>query len=88
MILAQKTQNDGGAYVDADGTRFEVRTARGVSPAVRAEWSVFPDLDAALAAWGLSYDPLPELEDGETNYDAEFWGEDAPAADATPNPES
>lgn len=63
MIYTLKKQNDHGAYVDDAGTRWDVRTARGVYGRIVEDWQQFADLESALSQWGLVPYVEPEMEE-------------------------
>ena len=55
MFYAKFTDQE-GCYMDADGVRFSISSARRVrSPqGVNVGYEEFPSLDDALGAWGLT----------------------------------
>lgn len=53
----QRLDDAYGDYTDKGGERCSVLQARRVRPA--DGWMVFETLDECLAAWELTYDPLP-----------------------------
>lgn len=62
MIYAKKTENPEGDYVDAAAARWDFAACdRVVSRKTPEElgYTTFDTRDAALAAWGLTYVPLP-----------------------------
>lgn len=54
----KKDEEERGDYLRTDGVRFVLQQARRVRPA--DDWTVFESLEACLAAWELTYAPLPE----------------------------
>lgn len=46
-----------GEYRKQNGTRYSLQWCRRVRPA--DGWAVFETPDDCLAAWGLTYEPLP-----------------------------
>lgn len=61
-MIYRKTQAEDGAYVDSDAARWAVDCCRRIrtQEGVNVGWTEFPSLGAALEAWHLTYDPLPE----------------------------
>lgn len=65
MIYAKKTENPEGDYVDAAADRWDFSACdRVVSrrPPEELGYTTFESREDALAAWGLTYDPLPAPE--------------------------
>lgn len=60
MIYARKNKQENGDYIDGNAERWSVIFAR--NPFTPVRWQRFGSEEAALAAWGLTYDPLPERE--------------------------
>lgn len=54
-MLYRKIEDEAGEYVDAQGCRFAVQSARRVrtSEGVNVGYVEFPTLEDALEAWGL-----------------------------------
>lgn len=54
-MLYKKIEDEAGEYVDAQGCRFTVQSARRVRTAegVNVGYMDFPSMKDALAAWGL-----------------------------------
>lgn len=82
-MFYRREKSEFGAYCATDGTRVELFSASYVTARQRPLWDDFEDDAAAAAAWGLTYDPLPEPEDS-SNYDEQFRGDDAAADSANP----
>lgn len=53
-------KNDDGSYIGADGERYALYAADGVSQSSRRYWIWVDTLDACLESFGLTYAPLPE----------------------------
>lgn len=85
MIYAKKIENETADYVDASGKRYAVLFVLDVyDPSGRTPeelgFTAFESKEAALTAWGLTYDPpsplqgygvaspLPESESETDNY--------------------
>lgn len=58
----QQIVDSAGAYVTENGERCDLMSANAVHAKFVAAWTWFDTLEACLAAWGLTYDPLPETE--------------------------
>lgn len=57
-----KSINPQGVYSDEQGDRWSVSEFEHPERDLRRMCEEFPSLDDCLAAWGLTYDPLPETE--------------------------
>ena len=68
-MVYKKIQNKEGNYTDAQHTRFDVLEAHeAYTPqGINAAWDTFENLEAALEAYGLIYNPLPEGEKCQPN---------------------
>lgn len=55
-----KSINPQGVYSDEHATRYDVSEFEHPERDLRRMCQEFPSLDACLAAWHLTYDPLPE----------------------------
>ena len=62
-MLYKKIEDEAGEYVDAQGCRFTVQSARRVRTAegVNVGYVDFPSMEDALAAWGLRVCPAEPL---------------------------
>lgn len=75
MFYAKFTDRE-GCYMDADGVRFSISSARRVrSPqGVNVGYEEFPSLEDALAAWGLRVcsDEMPDSPGWPGLHDSAF----------------
>lgn len=58
-------KHEAGDYVDAAGRRCTLCCCRRMrsQEGINAGWTHFDTYEACLAAWGLTYDPLPYTDD-------------------------
>lgn len=63
-MVYKKIANEKGNYKDENEMRFDVLEAHeAYTPeGINIGWDEFEDLETALLAYGLTYDPLPEEE--------------------------
>ena len=61
-MVYKKVQNEEGNYVDTQHTRWDILEAHEAHTpeGLNIGWDEYADLEAAAAAYGLMYDPLPE----------------------------
>lgn len=61
-MVYKKIQNEEGNYKDEKNVRFIVLEAHEAwtPEGLNVGWDEYPNLDEALKAYGLVYDPLPE----------------------------
>lgn len=61
-MVYKKIQNEKGDYKDANEVRFDVLEAHEAHTpeGLNVGWDEFESMDAALTAYGLTYDPLPD----------------------------
>lgn len=63
-MVYKKIQNEEGNYIGQDGNRYDILEAHeAYTPeGLNVGWDEYPDLETALAAYELCYDPQePEL---------------------------
>ena len=63
-MVYKKIQNDYGDYKDKKNVRYDVLEAHeAYTPEGKnVGWDEYADLETALAAYGLTYDPMPDVE--------------------------
>lgn len=63
-MVYKKVQNEEGQYIDAEQVRWDILEAHeAFTPEGKnVGWDEYPDLQTALTAYGLTYDPMPEVE--------------------------
>lgn len=61
----RKTLDNEGAYIGEDNLRYSLAIVRNVRPL--EGWTRFESLADCLAAWHLSYTPLPNEHNDESN---------------------
>jgi hypothetical protein len=63
-MVYKKIANEEGNYKDSENARFHVLEAHSAytPQGLNVGWDEYPDLQSALTAYGLTYDPLPEGE--------------------------
>lgn len=61
-MVYKKIANEHGSYKDANEVRFDVLEAHEAHTpqGLNVGWDEFENMDAAIAAYGLTYEPLPE----------------------------
>lgn len=61
-MVYKKIQNEKGDYKDNQSVRYDVLEAHEAwtPQGKNVGWDEYPDMDSALEAYGLEYDPLPE----------------------------
>lgn len=62
-MVYKKFQNEKGDYKDAKNVRYDVLEANEAwtPKGKNVGWDEYEDMASALAAYGLTYDPLPEV---------------------------
>lgn len=63
-MVYKKTQNEEGNYIDIQQTRWDILEAHEAwtPQGKNVGWDEFDRLEQAAQAYGLTYDPLEELE--------------------------
>jgi hypothetical protein len=63
-MVHKRFENPQGPYINKEGKRYDVMsTVYAFTPeGLNVGWEEYPSTEAALIAWGLTYDPLPEPE--------------------------
>ena len=61
-MVYKKIQNEEGNYIDIQEVRWNVLEAHEAwtPQGKNIGWDAFPNKEAALQAYGLAYDPLPQ----------------------------
>lgn len=61
-MVYKKVQNEAGDYIDNKDVRYEVMEAHEAwtPEGKNVGWDEFDNLDQAVAAYGLTYDPLQD----------------------------
>ena len=61
-MVYKKIQNEEGPYIDKNNTRWDVLEAHEAwtPEGMNVGWDEYKDLETAISAYGLTYDPLPE----------------------------
>lgn len=64
-MVYKKFQNDEGNYIGQDEFRYDILEAHEAwtPEGLNVGWDEFANMEEAAAAYGLTYDPLPEPEE-------------------------
>lgn len=64
-MVYKKFQNEEGNYIDAEQVRWDILEAHEAwtPQGKNVGWDEFDNMEEAAAAYGLTYDPFPELEE-------------------------
>ena len=63
-MVYKKFQNEEGNYIDVQQQRWDILEAHEAwtPEGLNVGWDTYDNLEAAAAAYGLTYEPLPEVE--------------------------
>lgn len=61
-MLYRKFNNETGNYLTSEGHRVMLASARALTADQLPLWTWFDTKEDCLAAWNLTYDPMPEPE--------------------------
>lgn len=66
-MVYKKVQNEEGNYVDTQHTRWDILEAHEAwtPQGINVGWDEFANLEDAAAAYGLTYDPIEQLDNEE-----------------------
>lgn len=64
-MVYKKFQNEEGNYIDAQQQRWDILEAHEAwtPEGLNVGWDTYDNIEAAAAAYGLTYEPLPEVEE-------------------------
>lgn len=64
-MVYKKIQNEEGDYKDVQNVRWDILEAHEAwtPEGKNVGWDEYPDLETAMQAYGLIYDPIPEVEE-------------------------
>lgn len=66
-MVYKKIKNEEGPYIDKKKVRYDILEAHeAYTPeGLNVGWDEFESIEVASVAYGLTYDPLPEVEEVE-----------------------
>ena len=66
-MVYKKVQNEEGNYIDVEQVRWDILEAHeAYTPeGLNVGWDEYPSLEAAAAAYGLIFDPIPAGEEDD-----------------------
>ena len=66
-MVYKKFQNEEGNYIDAEQARWDILEAHEAwtPEGLNVGWDEFANLEAAVDAYGLTYDPIEQLDNAD-----------------------